>query len=120
MANTAELWMLLTNGKNQALSLVSAKVIGSSSTNKVDCPQTLGTGTYGGIGTPASSTPYQVLWTYTPDGGQTLLNFSVSLNGPMGLQIVPSKSGPHAGDWTLAESPRLIQQGTWLIRFYYT
>lgn len=120
MANTAELWMLLTNGKNQPLTLVSAKVIGSSSTNTIDLPKTLGHGTAGGIGTPASTTPYQVLWTYTPDGGQTLLNFSVSLNGPMGIQIVPSKSGPHAGDWTLAESPQLIQQGTWLVRFYYT
>lgn len=120
MANTAELWMLLTNGKNQPLTLVSAKVVGNSATNTVDCPKTLGHGTYGGIGTPASTTPYQVLFTYTPDGGQTLLNFSVSLNGPMGIQIVPSKSGPHAGDWTLAEEPRLVQQGTWLIRFYYT
>ncbi len=67
------------------MTLVSAKVIGSSSTNTVDCPKTFGHGTYGGIGTPSSTTPYQVLWTYTPDGGQTLLNFSVSLsNGPDG------------------------------------
>src|SRR5262245_19569921 len=120
MADTAELWMLLTNGKNQALTLVSAKVVGNSKTNTLDIPKSLGHGPIGGIGTPSSATPYQVLWTFTPDGGHTLLSFSVSLNGPMGIQIVPSKSGPHAGDWTLAEEPRLVQQGTWLVRFYYT
>jgi hypothetical protein len=65
-ASTSALWLLLTDQKNQNLSLVSAKVVGSSSTNKIDLPSSIGQGTYGGLGTPASNTPYEVVWTYTP------------------------------------------------------
>lgn len=116
---TAALWLLLTNQKNQPLTLVSAKVIGSSSTKTITLPSPVGHGTYGGLGTPASTTPYEVIWTYTPDGGQTLLTFEIKLSGERGITIIPSKTGPHAGDWTLGESPS-IEPGAWLVRCYYS
>ena len=117
--NTAALWLLLTNQKNQTLTLVSAKVIGSSSTNKIILPPSLAQATYGGLGTPASTTPYQVIWTYTPDGGQTALTFDIRLVGERGISITPSKSGPQAGNWTLSESPQIVP-GAWLVRCYYS
>ena len=119
MADTAALWLLLTNQKNQPLTLVSSKVVGSSSTNKIDLPSPVGHATYGGLGTPASTTPYEVVWTYTPDGGQTLLTFTIKLVGQKGITITPTKSGPHAGDWTLGESP-YPKPGAWLVRCYYS
>lgn len=119
MADTAALWILLTNSKNQALTLVSSKITGSSSTSKLDLPPTMGQGTYGGLGTKPSTTPYEATWTYTPDGGKTLLTFACKLSGPKGIQITPSKSGPHAGDWTLAEQPQ-VEPNAWLVRFYYS
>jgi hypothetical protein len=118
MADTSALWILLTNMKSQPLSLVSAKVIGSSSANKIDLPTPINQGTYGGLGVPGSTTPYEVVWTYSPDGGKTLLTFDVKLNGPKGITITPSKSGPHAGDWNLGEQPHPYP-GAWLVRAYY-
>src|SRR5258708_3069524 len=104
--NTAAMLILLTNGKSQNLTLTSAKITGSSSASKLDLPPTLTQGTFGGYGTPASTTPYQAIWSYSPDGGATLLTFTCSLSGSRGIQIVPSKTGPAAGNWTLAEEPR--------------
>lgn len=118
MANTNALWIVLTNNKDQKLTLISSKVIGSSSTSKVDLPATMDRATYGGLGTDASTTPYEVLWSYSPDGGKTLLNFSVKLSGAKGITITPSKSGPGAGSWVLSESPQ-IAPGAYLVRFYY-
>jgi hypothetical protein len=119
MANTAGMLILLTNGKSQTLNLTSSKVIGSSSTSKLDLPTSLGQGTAGGYHTDASTTPYQAIWTYTPDGGATALTFTCSLNGPRGITIVPSKTGPAAGNWVLGEEPRYDRE-VWLVRFYYT
>ena len=62
---TKGLLIVLTNTKSQSLSLVSSKVIGSSSNSKVDLPQTVGHGTLGGYGTDASTTPYEVLVIFT-------------------------------------------------------
>jgi hypothetical protein len=118
MADTAALWILLTNMKNQPLTLVSSKVIGSSSATKIDLPSPIGHATYGGLGVPGSTTPYQVTWTYSPDGGQTLLTFDVKLSGPKGITIIPLKSGPHAGDWIIGEEPHPYP-GAWLVRAYY-
>ena len=115
--NTAAMLILLTNGKSQNLTLTSAKITGSSSAST--CLPTLTQGTFGGYGTPASTTPYQATWSYSPDGGATLLTFTCSLSGSRGIQIVPSKTGPAAGNWTLAEEPR-YDRDAWLIRFYYT
>jgi hypothetical protein len=70
MADTAAMLILLTNGKSQNLTLTSAKITGSSSASKLDLPPTLTQGTFGGYGTPASTTPYQATWSYSPDGGQ--------------------------------------------------
>jgi hypothetical protein len=67
--NTAAMLILLTNGKSQSLTLTSAKITGSSSASKLDLPPTLTQGTFGGYGTPASTTPYQATWSYSPDGG---------------------------------------------------
>ena len=117
--NTAAMLILLTNGKSQNLTLTSAKITGSSSASKLDLPPTLTQGTFGGYGPPASTTPYQATWSYSPDGGATLLTFTCSLSGSRGIQIVPSKTGPAAGNWTLAEEPR-DDRDAWLIRFYYT
>lgn len=116
---TAAMFMLLTNKKSASLSLVSCEVIGSSSTPSLHLPQTLGYGTAGGFGTEASTTPYQVIWSYSPDGGPTLLNFNCSLVGQRGITIVPTMTGPEAGNWVLGEEPRL-EQGAWLIRFFYS
>jgi hypothetical protein len=99
-------------------SYTSAKITGSSSASKLDLPPTLTQGTFGGYGTPASTTPYQATWSYSPDGGATLLTFTCSLSGSRGIQIVPSKTGPAAGNWVLSEEPRL-DRDAWLIRFYY-
>ena len=99
--------------------LVSANVIGSSSAKSIYLPPQVGHGTYGGLGTPASTTPYQVVWTYTPDGGHTQLTFNIRIVGERGISITPSKSGPQAGNWTLSESPQ-IEPGAWLVRCYYS
>ena len=121
--NSAALWLLLTNDNKKTpppiLTLVSAKVIGSSSVKTIYLPPQVGHGTYGGLGTPASTTPYQVIWTYTPDGGQTVLTFDIRIVGERGISITPSKSGPQADQWTLSESPQ-IEPGAWLVRCYYS
>ncbi|HEX3982734.1 MAG TPA: hypothetical protein VHX12_03480, partial [Acidisoma sp.] len=75
--------------------------------------------TYGGLGTEVSTTPYKALWSYSPDGGKTLLAFECDLSGPRGLTIVPTKTGPAAGQWTLGEEPHLAPEGGWLVRFWY-
>ena len=116
---TKGLLIVLTNTKSQSLSLVSSKVIGSSSTSKLDLPQTVGHGTLGGYGTEASTTPYEVLWSYSPDGGKTLLNFDCKLTGPKGITIIPSKTGPEAPNWLLSEVPR-FEPGAWIVQFGYS
>src|SRR5258708_34552893 len=104
--NTAAMLILLTNGKSQSLTLTSAKITGSSSASKLDLPPTLTPGTFCGYGTPASPTPYQAPWSYSPDGGATLLTFPCTLSGSRGIQIVPSETGPAAGNWTPHGEPR--------------
>lgn len=111
---TAAMFMLLTNQKSQSLSLVSSQVVGSSSTSKLPLPQKLDRGTYGGYGTEASTTPYQVIWSYSPDGGNTLLNFNCSLVGATGITITPTKTGPDAANWGLAEGhPAWTRERGW-------
>src|SRR5262245_54653767 len=70
---TKPLLFVLTNQKSQALTLISEKVVGQN--GKLDLPQTLGHGTIGGFGLPGSPNPYEALWSFSPDGGKTLLNF---------------------------------------------
>ena len=117
--DTKAMFVVLTNQKSQALSLVSCQVKGSSSHSKFDLPPTLTHGTLGGYGTDASTTPYEALWTYSPDGGKTLLNFDCKLNGARGLTIVPTKSGPDADNWVLGETPR-YEPGAWICQFFYS
>jgi hypothetical protein len=119
MAETKPMFIVLTNQKSQPLSLMSCKVVGSSSPNKFELPPTVGHGSLGGYGTDASTTPYEALWSYSPDGGKTLLNFDCKLNGEKGIQIVPSKTGPDAGNWTLGEQPR-FEPGAWIVQFFYS
>lgn len=114
MADTAALAILLTNQKSQELSLVS-----STPPAVHFLPKLPGYTTEGGIGHSVSATPYQVNWTYSPDGGATRLVFNCSLNGPNGISINHAKAGPKAGEWNLSESPQK-HDGTWLIRFYYS
>jgi hypothetical protein len=117
--NTKAMFIVLTNPKSENLSLVSCKVIGSSSTSTLDLPKTLGRGSAGDYGTGASTTPYQVIWSYSPDGGQTLLTFDCKLSGATGITVVPSKTGPDADNWVLAESLR-FEATAWIVQFYYS
>lgn len=116
--NTLALFIVLTNQTSQPLTLISSQVIGSSSESELNLPQQLGRGTAGGYGCEASTTPYQAIWTYSPDGGQTLLNFDTSLNGPRGITITPTISGPQANDWLLGEVPRK-EPDAWIIQYVY-
>jgi hypothetical protein len=111
--------IVITNQKSQTLSLISSKVVGSSSQSKLDLPPTLTRATFGGYGTDPSTTPYEATWSYSPDGGKTLLNFDCKLNGQKGITITPTKSGPDAANWVLGEEPR-IEPGTWIVRYYYS
>ncbi len=119
MSTTAALMILLTNSSSQTLTLQSCEVTGSSSAKTLDLPKTLERGTYGGLGLPASDTPYSAKWVYSPDGGATLLTFRTSLDGPRGLSVWPSESGKDAVIWQLAEGPDLTSDG-WVIRYYYS
>jgi hypothetical protein len=116
---TKAMFIVLTNQKSVNLSLVSSKVIGSSSTPTLDLPKTFGQGSVGGYGTGASTTPYQAIWTYSPDGGQTLLTFDCKLSGSRGITIVPSQTGPQAANWKLAEALR-FEPTAWIVQFYYS
>jgi len=116
---TKAMFIVLTNQNSQPLSLVSCKVVGSSSSSKFDLPPTLTHGTLGGYGTDASTTPYEALWSYSPDGGQTLLNFDCKLSGQRGITITPSKSGPQAANWKLSEAPR-FEPGAWIVQYVYS
>jgi hypothetical protein len=115
MADTAGLLILLTNQTSQDLSLVS-----SSPPSVHFLPQLPGNSTEGGIGHSRSSTPYQVTWTYSPDGGSTSLVFNCNLNGPNGISIAQAKTGPNAGQWALSEGPQKLDEYTWLVRYYYS
>ncbi|MEJ8475158.1 hypothetical protein [Roseibium algae] len=118
MTTTPALMILLTSSSSETLTLKSCKVTGSSSASSLDLPKTINRGTYGGLGFPSSATPYNVEWTYTPDGGSTLLTFNTVLNGPTGLTVTPSETGKNASAWQLGEGPSLSKEG-WLIRYYY-
>ncbi|KZL24965.1 hypothetical protein PsWM33_02332 [Pseudovibrio sp. WM33] len=118
MSNTSSLSVLLTNSSSEALTFVSSKVTGSSSTGSISLPKTVTRGTYGGLGVPASDTPYTVEWVYSPDGGATHLSFTTKLNGEDGIIIIPNESGPLAGSWQLGEHPERLGNG-WLVRYYY-
>jgi len=112
--------ILLTNNSNQQLTLISSELIGSSSASELNLPQTIGGGsTAGGYATPASQTPYQAIWSYSPDNGATLLTFECSLAGPDGITIVPSQTGPEANNWVIGESPSL-NEGVWVVQFSYS
>ncbi|MFH1299689.1 MAG: hypothetical protein ABIK07_01415 [Planctomycetota bacterium] len=117
---TAAMDFLLTNNSTQKLTLISSSLIGSSSASTLDLPKMIpGNSTAGGYGTEASKTPYQALWSFSPDNGKTLLSFECNLSGPTGITIIPSKTGPAAGNWELSEEPAL-EEGTWVVRFYYS
>ena len=117
---TIPLAILLTNNSQQELTLTNKQLIGSSTTSSFDLPPELdGGSTAGGYGAPASKTPYQAIWTYSPDNGQTQLSFECALSGPDGITIIPSKTGPQADKWELSEEPSL-EGGAWVVRFYYS
>ncbi|QDT43734.1 hypothetical protein Pan241w_38380 [Gimesia alba] len=117
---TIPLAILLTNNSQKQLTLTNKQLIGSSTTSSFDLPPELAGGsTAGGYGAPASKTPYQAIWTYSPDNGQTELSFQCALIGPNGITIIPSKTGPQADQWELSEEPTL-EGGVWVVRFYYS
>jgi hypothetical protein len=113
--------ILLTNNKdpNTVCKLVSATIVSSSSEKNLNLPPQMQRGTYGGYGTDFSATPYVATWVYTPDNGPTQLSFECRLDGPRGLTITPTKTGPTAGNWLLGEEPHIEPNGAWLVRFYY-
>jgi len=117
---TSAMAILLTNNSSVNLSLISSSISGSSSQSSLDMPQNIaGNSTDGGIGTKSSETPYTAEWTYSPDGGETHLKFTASLNGKTGITITPSKNGPQADQWQTAESPS-FENGIWVIRYTYS
>ncbi|QDV51839.1 hypothetical protein [Gimesia fumaroli] len=117
---TIPMAILLTNNTTQELTLTNKQLIGSSTTSSFDLPPELAGGsTAGGYSAPASKTPYQAIWTYSPDGGKTELTFQCDLSGPNGITIIPSKTGPDADKWELSEEPTL-ESGVWVVRFYYS
>ena len=115
MADTSALLILLTNQKSQELSLVA------SAPPSVQFPKKLpGNSTAGGFGHARSPSPYDVSWTYSPDGGASRLIFNCSLNGPNGITIAQAKTDPQSGQWSLSEGPQKLDEYTWLVRFFYT
>lgn len=117
---TIPMAILLTNDSKIPLMLTKKELIGSSSTQSFDLPSgLLANSTAGGYQTPASKTPYQASWTYSPDNGSTQLGFECRLNGAFGITIIPTQSGPQADQWELSEEPTL-ESGTWVVRFTYT
>lgn len=119
-AVAAAMGILLSNDSSQTLTLISSELIGSSSASALDLPEKLpGGSTAGGFKTPPSNISYQALWTYSPDGGQTLLSFTCKICGSKGITIIPNKTGPQAANWELSESPDL-EEGMWVVRFYYS
>lgn len=118
-SNTSALAILLTNNATRPLALIKGEIKGSSSTPVIDFPKVIpGGSTDGGFGAKASTTPYQVSFTYSPDDGETLLTFECDLSGRSGITIIPSKKGPEANNWFLSESPRL-EGGVWVVQFFY-
>ncbi len=110
--------ILLTNGLSTQLTLASSSITGSSSQQQIALPPSMLRGTYGGYGTDASTTPYTATWSYTPDGGETLLSFTCAITGRTGITIQPSAAGPQADQWALSEEPS-FDGTTWTVRFYY-
>src|SRR5215475_9598627 len=107
MADTAGLLILLTNQKSQELTLVQ-----SSPSSVKFPPKVPGNSTAGGFGHDRSPTPYDVSWAYSPDGGATRLVFNCHLEGPNGISIAQAKTGPQAGQWSLAEGPSKLNEFT--------
>ncbi|WP_339730572.1 hypothetical protein [uncultured Gimesia sp.] len=117
---TVPMAILLTNNTTQELTLTNKQLIGASTKSSFELPSELSGGsTAGGYSTPASKTPYQAIWTYSPDNGQTQLSFQCDLTGPNGITIIPTKTGPQADKWELSEEPTL-EAGIWVVRFYYS
>ncbi|MET1256298.1 hypothetical protein [Aliikangiella maris] len=117
---TSPMSIILTNNNGVNLSLISCEITASSAEKELKLAPTIdGYSTDGGYGTPASRTPYQVKWTYSPDGGSTLLTFDCRLSGESGITIIPSKSGPLAEQWIIGESP-ILDRGIWIVRFSYS
>ena len=115
---TASLHMLLTNRSAQALELMSSSIVGNSNIKKLPVYKQISSGATTGGYVPGSDSPYTAEWSYSPDGGKTLLSFRCELSGPRGITIIPSKSGPGAGNWALSEEPKW-SEGEWYIRFFY-
>jgi len=119
MSQTFGMSVLLTNNAVTPLTLVSSTIEGSSSQSSVSFPKKVVAGsTEGGFGCESSTTPYKVTFSYSPDGGSTLLTFTVSIAGNKGLTIDPSKTGPNAAKWTIGESPS-IEENLWVVVFIY-
>jgi hypothetical protein len=117
---TAQMDILLTNNGNQPLTLVSSSITGSSSMTSLSLPTTIAAGsTAGGYFLPASISPYQAKWTYSPDNGQTLLTFLCSLTVEGGFTIVPTATGKDAAIWQIGESPEM-DGNVLLVTFSYT
>jgi hypothetical protein len=116
---TAKMGITLTNNSNETLSLISSSLTGNSNAAILNLPQTLPPKSKSSsYVVPASVSPYEAIWTYSPDNGNTSLTFSCSLSGPEGITITPSMTGTYGSSWADAESPSM-QDGVWVIEFIY-
>lgn len=115
--NTATMNITIKNNSSSTLTLQSSSISGTL--QPLSLPASLASMSSGTGNINAWVTPYQAAWTYSPDGGQTELAFTCSLSATGGITIVPSASGPAAGNWQIGESPALVD-GVWEITFTYS
>ena len=119
-SETAQMDILLTNNSSESLVLMNSGINSSNGLSSLGLPATIPAGsTAGGYSIPVSVSPYEAIWKYSPDGGNTMLIFTCSLSGPHGISITPSVTGSNSVKWSLSESPSL-QDGIWVVRFTYS